>query len=440
MGTRHAICALALLGLAGATQAAPAPRGDTFLLNPDLAPSAYSSGPWVMRAPGGGFAATWTESNSTEVEGSRQLARVYSAAGVALAPAVPVNQRYDRSGSGYAAGDRAGNFVVVWSYETGAPPAETSGGVYGRRFDASGAPLGDEFEIAPPPVSLSGVLDVSMAPDGRFVVAWYGAPGTDGSYGLDARLFDTAGTPLTPVRRLVSVTGTLGHPQVLLRDDGSFVAAYACNGECGGRGEFFTGFLQVFDADGDPAGGRSELGVETHIDSLDPLPGGGFQLLWTQPGADFSEQHIYLRRYRDDTTPDAPGIRVDAGAHRQTIATGVDPRGAGLVTWRSPADDLVARDLGVEGAPAGPPYAIAPARLSYPGAAVSFDSAGELLLAWVCEQDGRSTLCARRYGEAVEPPPAPDVTAPLGNNEVAGAPGVGVLGLLGIAALRRRRR
>jgi hypothetical protein len=70
--------------------------------------------------------------------------------------------------------DAAGNFVVVWrSDDLGAPgPNDDTSGIFGRRYAASGAPLGDEFLVNAYTTGSQTSPTVAADPDGRVVVVW----------------------------------------------------------------------------------------------------------------------------------------------------------------------------------------------------------------------------------------------------------------------------
>lgn len=62
-----------------------------------------------------------------------------------------------------------GSSVVVWrSWNQAGPGA----GIYGRRFDAEGEPLGGEFRIHQSTIPSAGTPRVTLGPDGGFLVAW----------------------------------------------------------------------------------------------------------------------------------------------------------------------------------------------------------------------------------------------------------------------------
>ena len=91
----------------------------------------------------------------------------------------------------------AGDFVVVWDDTVG-----LFSGVMGRRFDSTGASLGDVFPISG--TSLAAV-DPRVASDsaGNFVVTWSSAPvllgegGTNDNSAVRARLYDVGGSAVS---------------------------------------------------------------------------------------------------------------------------------------------------------------------------------------------------------------------------------------------------
>lgn len=429
--------AAALLCASGLARAEPAPLGEVFRLNPDEAPVPTHGAAQVMRAPDGRFAAVWSQWTPA---GGRHLARVYSAAGVPLAPPTQVNQRDEVSGVADAAGDRDGGFVVAWSYETGEPSEPVSQGVYARRFGAGGVPLGGEFEVAPPPVSTTSDVIVSMAPNGRFGVLWFG-PDTAGLYG---RFYESDGAPRTGPVRLVDLTGHLERPQLLMRDDGSFVLSYSCNGDCGGHGDAFTAYLQMFDAAGQPASARREFGVEVAISSLDALPDGGFQAAWADCPHSGCSWDVWLRRFGANGAAAGPQLRINTEPASFAVGSAVDARGATAIVWLdSRLQNVLARGLDRSAQPDGEPLTVGGGQAFYPAPAASFSDDGGFIVVWVCPRDGGSTLCGRRYGEPASGAPSivPGPSAGFGNNEVAGALGLPfVLLLLGGVRARRRRR
>ena len=92
------------------------------------------------------------------------------------------------------ASDAAGNFVVVWEgYRSG------SYEIRARRYDAGGVPLGGEFQVNSYTTGNQRFGAVARNAAGAFVVVWDSRGGTGSdtdSYGVHARRYDAGGAPL----------------------------------------------------------------------------------------------------------------------------------------------------------------------------------------------------------------------------------------------------
>jgi len=93
------------------------------------------------------------------------------------------------------ASDDDGNFVVVW--DSYGQDAALTWGVYGQRFAPDGTPLGAEFLINATFLSDQQGAAVAMNGSGEFVVAWDGE-GVLGLLfpGIYVRRYDASGNPL----------------------------------------------------------------------------------------------------------------------------------------------------------------------------------------------------------------------------------------------------
>ena len=151
------------------------------------------------------------------------LARRFDAAGNGLGGDFLVNT-YTTGGQLWPAVGVAadGSFVVAWDDYPSASP-------FARRYDAAGNPLGVAFAVSEYTTGDGARPRVAVDPDGSFVVAWWNYPSSgDGSgYGVSARGFDGAGTPVGgDIRVNTYTTGTQFHPSVDAGPAGQFVAAW----------------------------------------------------------------------------------------------------------------------------------------------------------------------------------------------------------------------
>lgn len=210
-----------------------------------------------------------------------------------------------------------GSFVVVW---------ETSGGcdgvyraVRGRRFDAAGLPLGDEFgvEVASEPVASTNPAQVGVAADGRFVVVFPSLTG------IQARLYDAAGMPLGDDFR-VSMLGTSPiQGDLAVAPDGSFVAVFSDN-------ITDTVLARRFDASGTalgPAFVVANVGSGLFGGRVGVAADGRFVVAWR-------DGDIYAQRYDAMGSADGAIIQLNSdGGYVDNVDLAVAPDGSFVAVW-----------------------------------------------------------------------------------------------------------
>ena len=120
--------------------------------------------------------------------------------------------------------DAGGNFVVVWE-STGQDGDQ--GGIYGQRFDSSGAAIGDEFRVNTTTTGNQTYASVAMDAAGNFLVVWSGnGPGdTDGVF---AQRYSANGNKLGGEFRVNAVAaGVQSTPVAGARPTGGYVVAWS---------------------------------------------------------------------------------------------------------------------------------------------------------------------------------------------------------------------
>jgi hypothetical protein len=141
------------------------------------------------------------------------------------------------------ASDAAGNFVVVWSSDG------TSGGplgIFGRRFLRAGAPLGPDFQINTFTTIVPRETSVASDLAGNFVVTWTSNGQDGGGYGVFARRYDASGAPLGSEFRVnTTVADTQEVPSAAHASNGSFVVVWRSRPQDGDqRGVFAQRFKE----------------------------------------------------------------------------------------------------------------------------------------------------------------------------------------------------
>ncbi|MEQ8789709.1 MAG: Ig-like domain-containing protein, partial [Pirellulaceae bacterium] len=188
-----------------------APRTSILTVNAN----ANALAPVVAVTPDGGAVIAWHQSG-VDSDAAAIVARRYDASGAPLGDEFQVNtttagaQTYPEIAVG-----ADGSFVIAWRQTS------STSGILFQRYDASGQPVGGEQMVFPSGTSQR----IDMAPDGRFVVAWHSADG-DGD-GVFAQRYNADGTPFG--ERLWISGGAAGDqqsPRVAMADNGDFVVTY----------------------------------------------------------------------------------------------------------------------------------------------------------------------------------------------------------------------
>jgi hypothetical protein len=147
------------------------------------------------------------------------------------------------------AADAAGGFVVAW--ESG--NQDGSGfGVFARRFDSTGAPAGDEFQVNAFTGGDQHGPSIGSIDQSGFVVTWTSTNGQDGSLaGVFGQSFDWTGAPQAVEFQVNSSTlYSQAYPSIAFDDAGSFVVVWQGDGIRGQRFRFAVPATIDIDANG----------------------------------------------------------------------------------------------------------------------------------------------------------------------------------------------
>jgi hypothetical protein len=150
------------------------------------------------------------------------------------------------------ASDPQGGFVVVWDRNTvGGGGSGT--GIFARRFDGSGDPIGGDFQVNSYVTGDQGSPDVRLDTEGNFIFVWWATDfgARDSIFG---QRYDAGGIPLGEEFRIsLNTTITERDPEVASTGDGSFVVVWETETSLDGV------FGQRFDSSGYPVGGEFQV-------------------------------------------------------------------------------------------------------------------------------------------------------------------------------------
>lgn len=324
----------------------------------------------------GNFVVAWTSDNPAQ-DGSNEAAvvRRVDASGVPLGGDIVANTY--TTGAQYGtqvAADGTGNFVVVWN--SFGQDGDT-GGVFARRFDGGGLPLGSEFQVNVVTTGFQSSPSMAMAAGGGFVIVW------DDLYRIVGRRYDGAGAPLGGEFQVnTTTTGFRSNAAAAMTPGGSFVVVWID----GGSGGDVLG--QRFDAAGLPIGGEFQVNT-TMTNLMYPRvaidAAGNFVVVWMSVQ---QEGGIIARRL------DASGVPLGGEFQVTTVTSGIEfepdvamnPAGDFLVVWRNATPDIhrvLGQRFDATGTRQGGEFQLGEnAGVSPFSPAVAMDADGDFLAAW----------------------------------------------------------
>jgi hypothetical protein len=267
----------------------------------------------VAMAPDGSFIVSWA-SYSDPDDGDRAgiRARRFDAAGTPLGNDFLVNTYttgFQDSSQVVRAAD--GRFTVVWQ-------DSARDAIVARRFDSGGAPLSGEFLVNTNPVLYPDVR-AAAAPDGSLVVVW----GDDND--VLGRRFDSVGGSVGGAFVVNSITtGYQSRPDVTVAPDGSFVVAWLGDGSS----SYLDVFARRFDATGTPLGGDFQVNHDHQAEGGYKAPlaitgadDGTFVVVWRSAYEGYSGTDIIGQRFFNGIVACSSSPRNDCKA--QTAPRGV---------------------------------------------------------------------------------------------------------------------
>jgi hypothetical protein len=342
------------------------PLGPEFRVNTDTFQANWFSS---VAAAGGGFVVAWQSAFGDGNDGGIRAQR-YDSAGSPLGTEFRVNTyAYGTQAAPAVGANASGGFVVVWHSNSSAGPIYD---VLGQRYDASGAPAGQEFSVAVGAYQV--VPAVAVAPSGSFMVVWYKTfyvppdPPLPGD--VYARLFDSSGVPQGSAFRVNTfTTGFQLGPSVAADPTGNFIVVWSSfmdeSGTPGGSGVFG----QRYAASGAP------LGPEFRVNSYTPGnqyghavatdPSGNFVVAWTsESSGNPPEPGLFAQRFASSGAPLGPEFRVNTSTNPDNYdpAIAFDGGGNFVVVWdHNPAyleGEVFGQRYSSLGEPSGPEFRV----------------------------------------------------------------------------------
>jgi hypothetical protein len=256
--------------------------------------------------------------------GSGVFGQRFDAAGVPLGAEFQVNTYTTGfQTSPRVTAEPTGSFVVVWESLGGVDAQDgQSTGVFGQRFDRQGVPLGAEFQVNSYTTGSQFSPEVSMDPTGSFVVVWESSTfpiGQDGNQsGVFGQRFDVTGARVGgEFQANTYTTGSQQRPAVALDAGGSFTVVWeSFDFPAGQDGDRSGVFGQHFASTGDPIGEEFQVNSYTTGAQGDPHVAsdhhGNFVVVWSSGGyrgnQDGDRSGVFAQRLHATRTTPPPHL------------------------------------------------------------------------------------------------------------------------------------
>jgi|GEM_PF-3510155 len=299
--------------------------------------------PAVAMAADGSFVITW--SGSTAADPAGIFTRRFNADGTAAGSEELVNTTTaDDQIESDIAMSSSGDYVITWSSRG----QDGEGwGVFGQRFNAAGARQGDEFQLNTTTAASQRQSSVAMQDDGTFIAVW-SSRGQDGdNWEIVGRRFDAAGAAVGD--EFVVNTTTTGRQlnAQIAGAGGKYLVAWQ-------SGVLGAGGWEIMTQELDTSGNR--VGTEQIVNSLIAGTDSGHQIhpavalnaagsgsvVWSGYGTT-DRRGVFGRRFQDDApaednlTPDLASIAnqtVAPNTELMVTVTATDPNAGDTLTYQ----------------------------------------------------------------------------------------------------------
>ena len=245
------------------------------------------------------------------------------------------------------AADAQGNFVVAWE-SNGSSGTDLDGySIQAQRFLGTGEAAGTEFEVNAFTTGDQSSVAIGADADGDFVIAWEstGASASDATTSVRARRFDASGTPVgTEFQVNTYTTGEQMSPSVAVDSGtGDFIAVWQSDGSSGTDASSFSIQGQRYDGAGDPVGTEFQVNTLTPDSQITPAvavrEGGGFIVLWASLAGSGTDPDANVRGqlFGSDGARESTEFRVNSYTTGTQSSPTIAPDGAGgfVAVWSS---------------------------------------------------------------------------------------------------------
>ncbi len=318
----------------------PVKVGTELLVNTVIASD--QTEPTVTQLSDGGIVVTWqSQGQDTSLFGV--YGQRYDASGAADGVEFRINTftTGDQSDASVAA-VAGGGFVVTWASDGQDGAGE---GVYGQIYNANGTVAVSEFRVNSTTADDQTVPSVTGLDNGGFVVTWQSMAQDGSDNGVYAQVYNANGSVAVSEFRVNSFTTTAQEfSDVTALSDGGFIVVWQSHLQTGGTNNYDI-YAQRYDASG--AIVESEFLVNASqsdvqlYPSITTLENGGFVVTWMSLNEDGDSYGIFGQRYEANGNVAGTAFQANtttANEQENPVVTALDDGGF-VVVWQSNGQD-----------------------------------------------------------------------------------------------------
>jgi len=188
--------------------------------------------------------------------------------------------------------DDNSNFTIVWTQDD---IYHSSNLIMARQYNAGGSPKADPFEVSTVDFNSTPKPAIAMDMYGYFVIVWDSNPQSKSNNDINARRYNSAGTPLTEQFIVNTTTAGAQESPKVASNDQQFIVVW--NSETIPGSSIRDIFGQRFEPARNPLGDEFRINTYLADDQKYPavamLPGGKFITVWQSMGQDSSNFGIF---------------------------------------------------------------------------------------------------------------------------------------------------
>ena len=187
--------------------------------------------PSVAALSDGGFVVTW-DSNNQDGDNEGVFGQRYDSTGSAVGSEFQINTTTaDEQKEPSVAALDDGGFVVVWQSKN---QDGDNWGIYSQRYDSAGLPVGSETQVNATTLQAQDNPSITALGDGGFVIAWQSNNQDGDKDGIYGQRFDSTGAVVGSEFQINSTTSDDQQmPSIAALGDGGFVVAWQSNNQDG---------------------------------------------------------------------------------------------------------------------------------------------------------------------------------------------------------------